>query len=139
MIFTCFIGNISYAFRDDYYPGEVPKIVREMQMVLHNIIVKAPKYNGNTLYRFTKPGDKTDFKIGEIYQPLHSLTTTTEDWKQNKSDVYIIKTLPKNETQAHNLYVIYNQGNENQVNFLEGTSFKITDIEQIEDTTYKRI
>lgn len=37
MILTCFLGNISYAFRDDNYCGEVPDIVREMQTVLNSI------------------------------------------------------------------------------------------------------
>ncbi len=139
MILTCFLGNISYAFRDDNYCGEVPDIVREMQTVLNSIIEKAPKYKGNTLYRFTKTGDKTNFDIGDIYQPLHSLTATTEDWEQNRSDIYVIKTLPENETKAHSLYLIHNHSNETQVNFLRGTSFKITDIEPIEGTEYKRI
>ena len=123
---------------DDYY-GEVPDIVHEMQIILNSIINKAPKFNGNILYRFTKTGDKTNFEVGDIYQPSHSLTTTTEDWKQNRSDVYVIKTLPENETQAHCLYMIYNHGQETQVNFLRGTSFEITDIEPIEGSEYKRI
>ena len=139
MILTCFLGNISYAFRDDNYYGEVPDIVHEMQIILNSIINKAPKFNGNILYRFTKTGDKTNFEVGDIYQPCHSLTTTTEDWKQNRSDVYVIKTLPENETQAHCLYMIYNHGQETQVNFLRGTSFEITDIEPIEGSEYKRI
>ncbi len=139
MIFACFISDISYVFRDDNYCGKVPEIVREMQMVLNSIILKAPKYKGNTLYRFTKIGDKTDFEIGDIYQPLHSLTATTEDWEQNRSDVYVIKTLPENETKAHSLYLIHNHGDETQVNFLRGTSFKITNIEPLEGSEYKRI
>lgn len=139
MIFTCFIGNISYAFRDDYYHNEVPDIVREMQMVLNCLIKKAPKFKGNTLYRFTKDGDKTNFEIGDIYQPRHNITTTTDDWEQNRSDVYVIKTLSENETQAHCIYLIYNHGHETQVNFLRGTSFVITDIVPIEGTEYKRI
>lgn len=139
MIFTCFIGNISYAFRDDYYHREVPEVVREMQIVLNSTIAKAPKFKGRTLYRFTKIGDKTNFEIGDIYQPRHNLTTTTEDWEQNRSDVYVIKTLPENDTQAHSLYLIYNHGNETQVNFLRGASFQITDIIPIQGTEYKRI
>nr|WP_304651122.1 hypothetical protein [Bacteroides acidifaciens] len=139
MILTCFLGNISYAFRDDNYCGEVPDIVHEMQIILNSIINKAPKFNGNTLYRFTKIGDKTNFVIGDIYQPQHSLTTTTEDWEQDRSDVYVIRTLPEDETHAHSLYMIHNHGDETQVNFLRGTSFEITDIEPIEGTEYKRI
>lgn len=139
MIFTCFVGNISYAFRDDNYHGEVPEIVREMQIVLNSVIIKSPKFKGGILYRFTKIGDKTDFEIGDIYRPCHSLTTTTEDWEQNRSDVYVIKTLPENDTQAHSLYQIYNHGNETQVNFLRGTSFEITDIMPIKGTEYKQI
>ena len=139
MILSCFIGNISYAFRDDNYCSKIPDIVREMQIILNSIIIKAPKFRGNILYRFTKIGDKTNFEIGDIYQPHHSLTTTTEDWEQNRSDVYVIKTLPEDKTQAHSLYMIYNQGNETQVNFLRGTLFEITNIEPIQGTKYKRI
>lgn len=39
----------------------------------------------------------------------------------------------------HCLYMIYNHGQETQVNFLRGTSFEITDIEPIEGSEYKRI
>lgn len=66
MILTCFLGNISYAFRDDNYYGEVPDIVHEMQIILNSIINKAPKFNGNILYRFTKTGDKTVFTCKKL-------------------------------------------------------------------------
>lgn len=139
MIFTCFTGYISYAFRDDNYHKGVPDIVREMQIVLDSLITKAPKFKGDVLYRFTKYGDKTDFEIGDIYKPCHSLTTTTEDWGQDRSDVYVVKTLPENDTQAHCLYLIDNHAHETQVNFSRGTSFEITNIEPIEGTEHKRI
>lgn len=44
----------------------MPEIVREMQTILNSIIEKAPKYKGNTLYRFTKTGDK-QILISEIF------------------------------------------------------------------------
>ena len=121
-----FIGSKSRYFRDDHYV-ETPDIVKEMQLVLDSVIAKAPLFTGNTLYRFTKD-DKVDFEIGDTYAPSHSLTTTTDDWEQDK-DTYVITPLPIGATKAHSLYLIYNNG-ENQVNFERGAKFQVTDIKK---------
>ncbi len=139
LMLACFYGDISAAFRDDYYRGEVPALVGDMQLILNNAIKKAPKFNGKILYRFTKSPDKVDFAIGDIFQVQHNLTTTTEDWEQNRSDVYVITPLPANKTNAHSIYEIYNHGNETQVNFIRGTHFRIDKMESIDGTEYKRI
>ena len=140
LILACFMGNISYAFRNDYYhKNSVPEIAQEMQVVLESVIRKAPKYSGEILYRFTTHHDRTRFEIGEIFTPDYSLTTTNEYWGQERSDVYVITPLPEDQTNAHSLYMIYNHGDENQVNFLHGTYFKIDKIDPIPDTEYNRI
>lgn len=41
LILRCFYGNISGAFRDDYYNGKIPAIAQEMQHVLDSLILKA--------------------------------------------------------------------------------------------------
>lgn len=138
LMLACFLGPISYAFRDDYYTDALPEIVSEMQIILNQAIAKAPKFSGKVLYRFTHEYDQTEFRKGDIYQPSHNLTTTTEDWEQ-KCNVYVITPLPENETNAYCLFQIYNQGDEFQVSFLRGASFIITKIAKTDNSEYRRI
>ena len=131
LIMNCFYGNLSQYFRDDAYTqfGGVPEVAKEMQKVLTSFIKKAPKHNGGVLYRFLKSHDNTNLKIGDIFEPTYSLTTTNKDWEQDK-DVYVITPLPEKQTSAFDIYKIYNHGKENQVNFLKGTKFRVTNIER---------
>ena len=124
LILRCFYGNISGAFRDDYYNGKIPAIAQEMQHVLDSLILKAPIYQGRILYRNLTSHDPVDFQPGDIYMPSHSLTTSIEDFKRNR-DSYVITTLGAEKTHAHCLYHIYNKNNELQVNFVKGTQFQI--------------
>lgn len=80
-------------------------------------------------YRFLKSHDETDLKEGDVFEPSYSLTTTNEDWEQDK-DVYVITPLPEKKTSAYDIYKIYNHGDENQVNFLKGTKFRVTKVEK---------
>ena len=130
LMLYCFLGPFSGYFRSDSYHAEIPEVVKEMQLVLDSVIKKAPKCNSITLYRFLNDFDKRDFRIGEIYTPSHSITTTTEDWAKD-TDIYIITPLPTERTKAHSLYQIYNHGNETQVNFERGAKFRIMDIKRV--------
>ena len=131
LIMNCFYGNLSQYFRDDTYTqfGGVPEVAKEMQKVLTSFIKKAPKHNGGVLYRFLKSHDNTNLKIGDIFEPTYSLTTTNEDWEQDK-DVYVITPLLEEKTSAFDIYKIYNHNEENQVNFLKGTKFRVTNVER---------
>jgi len=131
LIMLCFYGNLSKYFRDDAYIvfGEVPKVAIEMQKVLESFIKKAPKHKDGKLYRFLKSHDIVDFKVGDVFESSCYLTTTNEDWEQDK-DVYEITPLPEESTSAYDIYMIYNYHEENQVNFLKGTKFKVTNIEK---------
>lgn len=131
LIMNCFYGNLSQYFRDDTYTqfGDVPKVAKEMQIVLESFIKKAPKHKGCVLYRFLNSHDISDFNIGDVFEPSFSLTTTNEDWDQDK-DAYVITPLPEKQTSAFDIYKIYNHGEENQVNFLKGTKFRVTNIER---------
>lgn len=139
LIMHCFYGNLSQYFRDDTYIqyGEVPEVAKEMQIVLESLIKKAPKHKEGMLYRFLKSHDNINLKEGDVFEPPFSLTTTNEDWEQEK-DVYVITPLPEDLTSAHDIFQIYNHGNENQVNFLKGTKFEVKKIEQ-NSKGYKRI
>ena len=46
----------------------------------------------------------------------------------DEKNVYIIEPLKDGSTKAHNLHAICNHGDEKQVNFTRGTSFKITKV-----------
>ena len=139
LIMHCFYGNLSQYFRDDTYAqyGQVPEIAKEMQIVLDGFIRKAPKHKEGVLYRFLKSHDNVNLKKGDVFEPPYSLTTTTEDWEQDK-DVYVITPLPEESTSAYDMYKIYNHGDENQVNFLKGAKFEVTTIE-IVPNGHKRI
>ena len=128
LIFQVFIGRWSGVFRGDIYGSEIPGLVKEMKRVLESVISKAPKFKGNVLYRFCK-NDPVQFEEGSIYEPPHSLTTPTKDWKQCRNK-YIITPLSTDKTKAHCLYEIYNHRNENQVNFETGAKFRIDKVSQ---------
>ncbi len=99
-----------------------------MQVVLESVIKKAPKHDGGILYRFLTPNDNEILSVGDLVTFDHSLTTTTEDWKQDEH-TYIITPLPKAQTNAYDLYKIYNHGDETQVNFLAGSKFRVSKVE----------
>lgn len=136
LILLCFMNDLSPYFRDDCYEGDVPDFVKEMQNVLDSVISKAPLFSGNTLYRFLTLEDKKEFAIGDVFVPLHSLTTTTDNWQQ-ETDTYIVTPLPVSSTRAHSLYEIHNQKKEQQVNFERGTKFRVNEI--LTSNNYKKI
>ncbi len=129
VILRMFYGNMSCFFRDDYYHPSIPEIAEELFKVLNSVVLKAPQSKTSTLRRYCVPQDKTDFLEGDIFTVAHCLTCTEDDWKQeDRKNVYIIEPLKDGKTKAHNLYEIYNHGDEKQVNFTRGTSFKITKV-----------
>ena len=140
LILLCFLGNLSQYFRDDIYVqfGEVPEVAKEMNVILDSIISKAPQHREGLLYRFLNDYDKSDSNVGDIIRIEHSLTTTIDDWRQD-TDSYCITSLPEKMTKAHDLYKIYNHGNENQVNFERGSIFKVISIVTNSETGFRRI
>ncbi|MBQ7209312.1 MAG: hypothetical protein IJS05_00225 [Paludibacteraceae bacterium] len=140
LMLRLFIADMSGYFRDDNYNDGVPNLVLEMQKCLYSAIEKAPIFEGCTLYRFCVSEDKVNFALGQKYTITYSLTTTTDNWEQD-TNRYIIKTLPKLQTNARCIYRIINHGGENQVNFLPNTSFCITKVKENKcgETSYKHI
>jgi hypothetical protein len=129
VILRMFYGDMSCYFRDDYYHGTIPEVARELFKVLNSLVLKAPQSESSTLRRYCVPQDKTDFSKGDIFTIAHCLTCTKDNWGQeDRKNVYIIEPLKDGKTKAHNLYEIYNHGDEKQVNFTRGTSFKITKV-----------
>ena len=140
VILLLFYGKYSVQFRDDYYYRETPELARELMTVLDSLVSKAPQNKDKLLYRFCHHMDRVDMNIGDIVTFAYNLTCTNFDWHQDSfKNVYIITPLSGGKTKAHNLFEIYEHGDEKQVDFLRGTSFLVTKIEQTEETGFKKI
>ena len=130
----------SAEFRDDFYYDGIPEFAYEMFQVLNSLVSKAPVNRDEILYRFCVENDYVPSKVGEVMTVAHNLTCTNYDWhKEDQRNVYVITPKNDGKTKAHNLYEIYEHGDEKQVNFLRGTSFEVLKIEPTPGTEYKRI
>lgn len=139
ILLNMYYAQHSAKFRDDYYHSEIPEVVKQMFMGINNVVAKAPQNHDKILYRFCQSEDPKNMKVGETISFPYNLTCTNYDWKQAKfKNVYVITPLQDGNTNAHNLYDIYEHGQEKQIDFLRGTSFKVTKIEKTKGTPYKK-
>lgn len=128
LILNCFEGPISYAFKWNTYDDRNCPIP-EMCEALDNILDKSPIYDETgVLYRYCSRDDRKDFKINDIFDVSHYLTTTKDKWLRD-TNTYII-TPKKQGTKARSLYKLYNHGGENQVTFKRNSKFQITKIKE---------
>ena len=127
-------------FRDDYYYEGIPVVVQNMFDTLDSVVAQAPLNSHPLLYRFCHDHDPVNFHVGEIVRFPHSLTCTNFDWHQDdEKNVYLVTPLSNGRTRAHNMFEIYEHGDEKQVNFLRGTSFEVTQIEKHEGSELVKI
>lgn len=139
ILLNMYYAQHSAKFRDDYYHSKIPEVVKQMFMGINNVVAKAPQNHDKILYRFCQSEDPKNMKVGETINFPYNLTCTNYDWKQTKyKNVYVITPLQDGNTKAHNLYDIYEHGQEKQIDFLRGTSFKVTKIEKTKGTPYKK-
>lgn len=139
ILLNMYYAQHSAKFRDDYYHSEIPEVVKQMFMGINNVVAKAPQNHDKILYRFCQSEDPKNMKVGETISFPYNLTCTNYDWKQAKfKNVYVITPLQDGNTKAHNLYDIYEHGQEKQIDFLRGTSFKVAKIEKTKGTPYKK-
>ena len=125
--------------RDDYYHGKIPEVVKQMFIGINNVVAKAPLNKDKVLYRFCCNEDPKEMKVGDVVNFPYNLTCTNFDWNQAKyKNVYVITPLPNGKTRAHNLYEIYEHGDEKQVDFLRDTSFMVTKVEETKGTPYRK-
>lgn len=119
----------SESFRSDY-----PIDNRTKRDIWNNLVILMPKCNQRLLYRFLNTYDKMDVSVGDTLKIEHSLTTTKIGRGFMEKDKYfgkyIIICKSKKDTKAHDISVLWNSDysilkGEQQVNFEEGTSFKI--------------
>lgn len=129
----------SAQFRDDYYHGVIPEVVKQMFIGINNVVAKAPQNKDKILYRFCCNEDPKGMKIGDLVNFPYNLTCTNYDWnKAEYKDVYVITPLTNGKTKAHNLYEIYEHGKEKQVDFLRNTSFMVTKVEETKGTSFRK-
>lgn len=141
IMLSMFYSTYSAKFRDDYYYDRVnmPEVISEMFVGINNVVAKAPLNKDKVLYRFCMDEDKKNMVVGEVVCFPYNLTCTNYDWHQEKDkDVYVITPLSNGKTKAHNLFEIYEHGDEKQVDFLRNTSFKVTKVEATEGTAFKK-
>lgn len=108
---------------------------------LDRLICRMPAYDGEWLYRCCYKEEPQDFNVGDVFIPMCNLTTSVlryfwRDDDDRMSHKYLIRTLPKNKTKAHDLRVIRcdtddKHEGEQQVNFELGTKFRIDHIEVV--------
>lgn len=139
VLLNMYYAQHSAKFRDDYYHGKIPEVVRQMFIGINNVVSKAPQNKDKILYRFCQDEAPKGMKVGDVVNFPYNLTCTNFDWNQAKyKNVYVITPLPNGKTRAHNLYEIYEHGDEKQVDFLRDTSFKVTKVETTDGTPYQK-
>lgn len=139
VLLCMYYAQHSAKFRDDYYHGVIPEVVKQMFIGINNVVAKAPLSKDKILYRFCQSADPKGMKVGDMVKFPYNLTCTNYDWNQAKyKDVYVITPLANGKTRAHNLYEIYEHGKEKQVDFLRDTSFKVTKVVTTEGTPYRK-
>ena len=101
---------------------------------LDKALRKAPKNTHPVLYAndgFMRGNNR----IGDIFTVTGFFTTSKDDFDNAHSIKWIIEPLPEGQTKAHEIYKIYNHGEdcpypEYQVEFERGAKFEITDIKK---------
>lgn len=141
VLLRLFVGRYSYIFRDDYYPEGITDFVQNLFDTLDDMINKVPINCDATLYRFCNNYDRSDMQVGDIVLITHNLTCTNDDWHNEKyNNVYVISPLKNDKTRARNLFELRVDGkNERQVNYLRNTSFRVRNVECIQEYGHKRI
>lgn len=139
VLLNMYYAQHSAKFRDDYYHGKIPEVVKQMFIGINNVVAKAPLNKDKVLYRFCCNEDPKEMKVGDVVNFPYNLTCTNFDWNQAKyKNVYVITPLPNGKTRAHNLYEIYKHGDEKQVDFLRDTSFMVTRVEETKGIPYRK-
>lgn len=130
-VFSC----QSMCYRSDYYVDD-----KEKRKIWNDIVRMAPKYEQRYVYRYLHKYDKMDMNVGDIVTVSYSLMTTTIGRKfRRPSDYvgkYIIRCKSPRKTKAHDVSVLWNIKREEQVNFEEGTSFKIDKVINVHEKPY---
>ena len=95
--------------------------------ILDNALEKMPKCKDFELYRACVHEDRSDFAVGDIFEPQYVITTSADStWQNHDANRFVINPLPPNLTKARSIYHIYNKANEYQVTFLSNAKFVVS-------------
>lgn len=138
LMLLCYQGDLWEVF-DNGDPYSSPYPVNQMCKALDTVLIKAPTCAKTPLFRQHRRNDVVNFKEGEIRTFYSYLTTSIKNRNQPSHQLVIIPNL--SNTNAKALYMIRNDKEEYQVNFMRGSSFLIEKIETFEEdgVEYKRI
>lgn len=126
----------SYLYRADFSINN-----EERRRTWTSVVMLCPKCEHRYVYRYlSHKYDKKDMNVGEIITFEHSLTTTpigSGFWRPSDYiGKYIIRCKSPQKTRAHDVSVLWNIKSEKQVNFEEGTSFKIDKVIKVHEKPY---
>ena len=116
IILHSFLDFYSLLYRLDSYHGCIPPIVHNLCQILDNALEKMPKCKDFELYRACVHEDRSDFAVGDIFEPQYVITTSADStWQNHDANRFVINPLPPNLTKARSIYHIYNKANEYQL------------------------
>ena len=138
LMLLCYQGDLWEVFNNGD-PGYSPYPINQMCKALDIVLIKAPACQITPLFRQSRRNEVDNFIEGEIRTFSSYLTTSVNNWNQSNHQLIIIPNL--SNTNAKALYVIRNDKEEYQVNFIRGSSFLIEKIKTFEENSveYKRI
>ncbi len=117
-----------------YDPTKLNALKKALIENLDSALKKVPANTHSVLY--ANDGYlRYDYKVGDIFTVMGFFTSSKDDFDNATQIKWVIKPLPQSKTKAHEIYRIYNHGDnlpfpEWQVEFERGTRFKITDIKK---------
>lgn len=130
LVLHSFLSFESGLYRIDSYNNQIPPIVAELCHLLDKALDKLPHNNDSPLYRVCVFEDREDFKLGEIFEPRYSLTTSADSsWRDYTVNRYVITPLCAEQTLARAIYRVENKAKEFQVSFLSNVKFLVKGIE----------
>lgn len=131
----------SYLYRTDYFIND-----EDRRRTWNSIVMLCPKCEHRYVYRYLNLYDKLNVQKGDIIKIGHSLTTTTIGRKfmpeHNYIGKYIIRCKAKKLTKAHDVSVLHRMYDnstyigERQINFENGTFFKIDNVKVVHGKPY---
>ncbi len=118
-----------------YNPQKSNELLDTLLAALNNAIIKAPRHSHTPLY-INDGFERCNNKVGNIFNVKGYLTTSVDDFDNASFVKWIVEPLPNEVTRSHEIYKIYNHGEEfgaipeYQVEFERNTPFEIVDIQK---------
>lgn len=112
-----------------------------IQNVIENLdgfLLKTKRTQADVLYRQDNYSDIEKYSAGQLIRFDNYLVTSIDNFDNTYNIVWVI-TPQKAKSRGHEGYLIYDHGNELQVTFERGTTFRIDKIETGDEKNYIHI